>query len=88
MLKVEFGRHALKFFKRLPPKQTGQITRKVEALAQHPFPPDSELLSGFDLYRVDVGEYRIIYYVMDKLYVPLIGKRNDDEVYRKLKRME
>ncbi|OGG76786.1 hypothetical protein A3B35_03510 [Candidatus Kaiserbacteria bacterium RIFCSPLOWO2_01_FULL_54_24] len=88
MLEVEFGRHARKVFKRLPAKQMGQITRKVEALAQNPFPQDSRLLSWFPVHRVDIGEYRIIYYVEDKLYVPIVGKRNDDEVYRKLKRME
>lgn len=88
MLRVEVGKHALKFFRRLPPKQVGQITRKIDALAEHPFPQDSKLLTGFSLYRVDVGEYRIIYYVADKLYVQLVGKRNDDEVYHKLKRME
>ena len=53
-----------------------------------PFPNDSERLKGMDLSRVDVGEYRIIYRVRgDMLDVPIIGKRNDDEVYKRLKRM-
>jgi mRNA interferase RelE/StbE len=38
--------------------------------------------------RTDSGEYRIIYRVEeDELHVALIGKRNDDEVYRLLRRM-
>ena len=37
--------------------------------------------------RVDSGEYRIVYTVTeDTLRVVLIGKRNDDEVYRRLER--
>jgi len=37
---------------------------------------------------VDCGEYRIIYYVDGEvLRVPLIGKRNDDEVYKRLQRL-
>jgi len=41
-----------------------------------------------DWYRVDVGEYRIIFNVRDGvLNVPLIGKRNGDEVYKQLKRL-
>ena len=37
--------------------------------------------------RADVGEYRIIYTVEnDTLNVFVIGKRNDAEVYKKLKR--
>ena len=53
-----------------------------------PLPADSEQLSGYQgLYRVDSGEYRIIYrYFPDRdlIEVILVGKRNDD-VYKRLK---
>ncbi|WP_256874962.1 type II toxin-antitoxin system RelE/ParE family toxin [Nostoc sp. C052] len=56
-----------------------------------PLPADSEKLSGYQgLYRVDSGEYRIIYrYFSDRdlIEVILVGKRNDDDVYERLKRL-
>ncbi len=50
-------------------------------------PNDYRQLKGFPYYRVDSGEYRIVYrFDAENVYVILIGKRNDDEVYDKLKR--
>lgn len=48
---------------------------------------DVRPLVGYPLLRADIGEYRIIFDVEgDQLNVFLIGNRNDDEVYRALKR--
>ncbi|HEX5643288.1 MAG TPA: hypothetical protein VFZ86_13275 [Thermoleophilia bacterium] len=50
-----------------------------------PRPADAERLKGYEYSRVTVGEYRIIFDVRDGLLrVLAIGKRNDDEVYRRL----
>ncbi|PIR84225.1 addiction module toxin RelE [Candidatus Kaiserbacteria bacterium CG10_big_fil_rev_8_21_14_0_10_51_14] len=88
MLVLNLDTRARRFVKKLPPKQFGQVDRKLAGLLAFPFPHDSKHLKGLDWYRVDVGEYRIIYNVRGNvLDVPLIGKRNDDEVYKKLKRM-
>jgi mRNA interferase RelE/StbE len=61
------------------------------ALNVEPLPADSEQLSGYQgLYRVDSGEYRIIYRYFpnqDLIEVILVGKRNDDDVYKRLKRL-
>jgi mRNA interferase RelE/StbE len=44
-------------------------------------------MRGYPFHRVDIGEYRIVYAWDDKTVdVFLIGKRNDDEVYKRLKR--
>jgi len=89
MLTLLLGSRARRFTGKLSPKQFGQIDVKTTALRSVPFPPDSKHLKGFDWYRVDVGEYRIIYNVRGNILdVPLIGKRNDDDVYKRLKRME
>ena len=54
-------------------------------LMANPRPTDAERLKGYDHSRVTVGEYRIIFDVRDSvLRVVAIGKRNDDEVYRRL----
>ena len=89
MLKVEFTKQSDKFLKKLPPKHKRQVSGKILSLLENPFPNDSGLLKGVPgFYRVDIGEYRICYAVStDVLIVGMVGKRNDDEVYRKFKRL-
>ena len=88
MLTLDLRQRASKFMQKLPPKHRRQISEKILALQNDPLPHDSERLTGFFYWRADVGEYRIIYRVeASVLFIPLIGKRNDDEVYKRLKRM-
>jgi len=48
---------------------------------------DSLKLKGYSYHRADVGEYRIIYSVQEQtLEILLIDKRNDDQIYKQLKR--
>lgn len=89
MLKIDFDRAALKFLKKIPPKHGRQIGLKIYDLRHDPDPPDSRELKGKLAFyrRVDVGEYRIIYFVdADILRIPLIGKRNDGAVYKQMER--
>ncbi len=88
MLKLNLTNAALNFLDALPAKQFKQIVNTLFALLKNPTPQDSKILKGYDYHRVDCGEYRIIYAVVDdELQVILIGKRNDDDVYKKLKRL-
>lgn len=85
MLRLLVSKKAQKFLDGLPPKQFRQIIRKVFALLENPRPHDSEELRGYPFLRNDVGEYRIIYDVQgDTLRLIVVGKRNDEEVYRQL----
>jgi len=85
MLKLLVSKKAQKFLDDLPPKQFRQIIKKVFALLEDPRPHDSEELRGYPFLRTDVGEYRIIYDLQgDTLRLIIVGKRNDDEIYRKL----
>ena len=89
MLRPELNRAAVRFLQRLPPKHAKQIAGKIVALCSDPGPPDTRPLKGkqADYRHVDVGEYRIIYFVEGEvLRIPLIGKRNDADVYQRLKR--
>lgn len=89
MLKIEISKRSAKFLSKVPPKQARQLATKLQELRTNPEPHDSQQLKGFaPLRRADVGEYRIVYVVeADILKVALIGKRNDDEVYKQLKRL-
>lgn len=90
MAKLDGLETVLDFLKGLQPKIAAQIAKKVLALNVDPLPPDTKALSGYSgYYRVDSGEYRIVYRFdadADLVEVILVGKRNDDEVYKQLQR--
>jgi mRNA interferase RelE/StbE len=87
MHKIDITKAAGKFIEKLPPKQYRQVISTVLDLRENPTPNDSKQLSGYpEYYRVDIGEYRIIYrFDNDTVYIAVIGKRNDDEVYKRFK---
>ncbi|EGK90636.1 type II toxin-antitoxin system RelE/ParE family toxin [Microcoleus sp. Pol14C2] len=91
MAKLDGLQTVLDFLKGLQPKIAAQIAKKVLALNVEPLPNDSKQLIGYPgYYRVDSGEYRIVYNFNpdeDLVEVILVGKRNDDEVYKKLERL-
>lgn len=73
--------------KKYPPKVFRQIITKILELSGNPRPHDAKRIEGG--YRVDSGEYRIWYEVDDAKHIViihLVGKRNDDEIYQRLKR--
>ncbi|MBI5018644.1 MAG: type II toxin-antitoxin system RelE/ParE family toxin [Deltaproteobacteria bacterium] len=63
-----------------------RVGERIESLAADPRPPGVEKLAGEDeLYRVRVGEYRVLYSIRDEVLLVLvvrIGHRRD--VYRGL----
>ena len=87
MRKLGLTPDALGFLQSLPPKQFRQVVSKTFELMADPEPHDSKALIGFDYRRADVGGYRIVYrFDGDFLYVALIGKRNDSDIYKRLAR--
>lgn len=87
MLKINLSRQATKRFKKLPNKHAKQVATKITELRTNPYPQDSIKLKGYSYHRVDIGEYRMVYHVEKQtLEILLIEKRNDDEVYKQLKR--
>ena len=89
MPKVDIDRAALRFLKKLPPRHGRQTGLTIAALCRDPEPGDSRALKGklARYRRADIGAYRIVYLVdEDVLRIPLIGKRNDGDVYRRMER--
>ena len=77
------------FIRKMQSKHAVQVLLKIIALCENPYPPDSKPIRGSreGYLRADSGEYRIVYCVEgDTLEVVAVGKRNDDEVYRRLAR--
>ena len=88
MHKLDITKAAAKFIKKLDAKPFRQIVSKILALLENPEPNDSKSLIGYPEYRrADIGEFRIIYRIEDDIVkIAAIGRRNDDDVYRKFKR--
>ncbi len=87
MHKLDITKSVGKFIRKLPPKQYRQVVSTILDLRENPSPHDSEQLTGYPEYkRVDIGEYRIIYrFDKETVYIAVVGKRNDDEVYKRFK---
>ena len=93
MLKIKLSKRAADFLttlQRSQPKHAKQIARKIRELQERDgVVHDAKDLVGMSPYRrTDQGEYRIVFTIDgDTIVIELIGKRNDDEVYRQLKRV-
>ncbi len=88
MLRIDIAKRVEKFQARLPAKHRRQIAARIIALANDPNAQDTKNLQGSDFRCADSGEYRIVYRVSGQaLQIVLVGKRNDDEVYRQLRRL-
>ena len=83
---VEFLRTAQRQLGLLPKDAQRQIARKIDTLREDPRPPTARPLQGGEgLYRLRVGDYRVIYSIEGKrltVLVVRIGHRKD--VYRDL----
>jgi len=82
--RVEVKRNARKSLLGLPQAYRIRIGEAIDALASDPRKPGTRKLAGSDcLYRLRVGDYRVIYEVQDDcliIVVIKIGHRR--EVYR------
>ena len=87
-MKLQLSRRAKNFLDTLPPKQFRQVVLTIFRLLTEPYPQDAKPLKGYPYYRVDIGEYRVVYEISaDALHVLVVGKRNDDAVYKHVKRL-
>lgn len=76
---------AFRDLRKLPEEARRRVAVRIDALASDPRPPGSEALKGEPgLYRLRVGDYRILYQLDGKACLILVihvGHRR--EVYRK-----
>ncbi|MEK6800658.1 MAG: type II toxin-antitoxin system RelE/ParE family toxin [Nanoarchaeota archaeon] len=84
MLNIEFSNNSKKFLENCDDKLYNRLNEKIKELALDPYPKDRKKVEGRKekLFRVRVGNYRILYIVFsDKntLLISDIDKR--DSVY-------
>ena len=88
MFKLDLTKSVISYLNKLPPKQYRQGVKKIFSLLVDPKPSDPIPLKAYLFRRTDIGEYRIVYRIEDEtIKIPLIDKRNDDQVYKVLKRI-
>jgi mRNA interferase RelE/StbE len=74
--------------RRIPRPDRERIAEAVQALADDPRPPGVVQLEQ-DVYRLRVGDYRVIYKVLEEERIILIGRlvRRSESTYRDLRRL-
>lgn len=86
--RIEILRDPQKVLARLPKNTRLRIESAMDTLGENPRPHGYVKMKGYDdLYRVRVGEWRIVYSIEDKQLIILIieiGPRGD--VYQRLSR--
>ena len=88
MYRLSIAKSVIKELDGYPLKVHKQIIKKIFALQFDPWHHDSKKMA--DGRRVSSGEYRIYYEILEDenfVSVELVGKRGDDEVYKRLSRL-
>ena len=81
---VVFARSARKELQNLDPQVARRIFKQIEALVANPRPSGVVKLEGAtDLWRVRVGEWRVVYRISDRdRLVDVIAVRHRRDAYR------
>lgn len=84
MYSVIIERNALKSLAAIPDKDAKKITKAIDELAKNTRPNGVKKLKGHDdLYRIKVGNYRIIYEINDgELVIVVVEIGHRKEVYK------
>ncbi|MGH3773773.1 MAG: type II toxin-antitoxin system RelE family toxin [Pseudonocardiaceae bacterium] len=82
--RVRFRRSAEKELAKLDPPVRARVLRHIEALANDPRPPGvTRLVDADDLWRIRIGDYRVVYEIHDdELIVRVIRITHRGVVYR------
>ena len=85
MYKVELKREPEKFIRKQTRKTQIQLVSVLRQLQKDPRPKQAKKLAGMnDLYRIRVGDYRIVYTIKyKKLLILVVRIAHRKEVYRK-----
>ena len=81
--RVIFTKSVKKDFRKIPKIEASKILNEIKELAKNPRSSKTKKLKGEKLYRLRVGNYRVIYGIQDNLmliFVVKLGHRSD--IYR------
>ena len=80
---LEFTKSVRKDLKRIGKRDASRILKAIDRLEANPRPPTCKKLTDRELYRIRVGNYRVVYEIFDDRLVIMIVKVGDrKDVYR------
>lgn len=83
MYSIQITRSAQKELARLPAADRERVLAAVHSLAATPRPRGCKKLEDSDLWRIRIGQYRVVYEIRDKqLIVVIIKLGNRRDIYR------
>jgi len=67
-MKVKFSRKAVKYLKKLDIGHSKRINSKIRELIDNPVPSHAKTITGYKelIYRIRVGDYRVLYEIDNK----------------------
>ena len=73
---IIIDKEAIKALKKLPKQVQARITKKIEDLKENPRPEGAKALQGGlnGLYRIRIGDYRVIYKVENEVVIIYVLK--------------
>ena len=80
---ILFKESVSKDLRKIPKNDLKKILSRIEKLSDDPRAPGCEKLTGYDLYRVRQGKYRIVYSIRNNeltIWIVKVGHRRN--VYR------
>jgi mRNA interferase RelE/StbE len=82
--KIEWKRSALKELEELPSPMISKVVSAVDNLSSNPFPQGVRKLMGSESsYRIRLGDYRVLYSVIEKrLIIEIIRVGHRKDVYK------
>lgn len=83
---IEYTPNAIRQLDRINKADRKRIIAKIDALAENPFPKSGAKLTGHkELYRIRVGDYRVVYTVDQRIVCVIIAEvGHRKEIYQKL----
>jgi mRNA interferase RelE/StbE len=82
---VSIRKQALKELENLPLKESRKVAAAIDELSQNPRPDGCKKLKGEHefIWRIRVGDYRVLYKIEDEIKVVEVGKISDrKDVYK------
>jgi mRNA interferase RelE/StbE len=81
---LRFTRSARKELERLTPRLARKVLDQIEGLGTAPRPPGCRMLTGpSSLWRIRIGDYRVLYEIQDgERVVDIIAVRHRSDAYR------
>ena len=83
---VRLRRAAQKQLDRLIGRDYQAIARAISALEQEPRPPRVKKLAESGLWRIRIGQYRIVYNIDDEEYLVIVARasRHTEDTYKRV----